>query len=282
MTGIFARRSQDPKAIELRRLALAVLVLLATGAAWHSIRDDLVYEAARSSIGCPGRAELIAAALRQAEPRFPDQPQLWTYDLAHPGWIAWSSMREVRPLANGPQLYRWQVNVADQRLEVKGVIAVYRLSVPPVDADGDGSCEVVTTFYPAQDDPQQDLRWWAVARLGDEYNQVVWAGMIDDAVWQSRRARVRPVWRDADDDGTDELVFITVETVRTPQGNIGFKPPQTVAVFGWDSPGGILRPRLLPEDCGITPWSPVNQAPLRFGREEDPDPIVRELLPVRQ
>jgi hypothetical protein len=135
-------------------------------------------------------------------------------------------------------------------------------------------------FYPDLDGPQKDLRWWAVVRLGAEDNEIVWAGMIDTSVWRSRQARLKPIWRDMDGDGSDELVFITVETARTPDGGIVFKPPQTIAVFEWTSPGGVLRTRLLPNGCGILPWNPQGEVPMRVHHTADLDPLVRELLPA--
>ena len=249
MTSILERDSFDARLIEYRRIAVLVVGALVAAAAWHGIRGHLVHAAACSSVGCLGREGLIAAALRRVDPQFPDEPQLWNYNLARPEWIAWSSVRETIPLGDGSWLPKWQVKVADKSLTLKGVIAGDRLALPPADADGDGFCEVVQEFYPDLDDPQEVLRWWAVVRLGEEDNEIVWAGMIDTSVWRSRQKRLKPIWRDVDDDESDELVFITVETARTPDGGIVFKPPQTIAVFEWTSPGGTLHPRLLPDDC---------------------------------
>ena len=130
------------------------------------------------------------------------------------------------------------------------------------------------------EDAQQDISWWVVVRLGDEHNEIVWAGLLDKSVWHSRRMRLRPIWRDEDGDGRDEFVFITVETARTAKGGIVFKPPQTVAVFEWDEPGGMLLPKQLPDDSGITLWTPPNGIPVQVDQKTDLEPLVRELLPV--
>lgn len=281
MNTLLARHCYDPRQGENRRLAVATLVLLAAGAVWHWTKNDLLYHAACSSIGCPGRVDLIAAVLRKVDSDFPETPQLWNYNCARPDWIAWSSVRVNIRLGPGSYRPMWQVKVADRHLVVKGVIAGDRLSVPPVDADGDGSCEVVKEFYPDRDEPRKDLRWWTVVRLGAEDNEIVWAGVMDIGIWHSRQIRLKPIWRDTDGDGMDELLFITVETFRTPEG-IGFKPSRTIAVFEWTAPGGILRTRLLPDDCGIRPWNPENGVSMRVGQETDLDPIVRELLSVSE
>jgi hypothetical protein len=133
---------------------------------------------------------------------------------------------------------------------------------------------------PPQDDAQQDFVWWVVLRLGDEHNEIVWVGLMDESIWHSRRIRLKPIWRDEDGDGRDEFVFITVETARTAKGGIVFKPSQTVAVFEWDEPGGMLLPKLLPDESGITLWTPRNGIPVQVDQDTDLEPLVRELLPV--
>lgn len=280
VTTVLTRDSYDPGRLEIRRLAVAALVLLTAGAAWRWASDGLIYDAARSSIGCPGREDLIAAALRQADPSFPDEPRSWNYNLARPEWIAWTSVREIIPQKGGSQLPKWQVAVADSNLTVKGVVAGGGLTLPPEDADGDGRCEVVMDIVPSLDDARQDIGWRAVLRLGDDHNELVWLGLCDESNWHARKIRPKPIWRDEEGDGQDELVFITVEFVRTPTGGGAFKPPRVIAVFEWTSPGGILQARSLPDDSGILLWDREKDAPLRVNQDTDLDSLVRELLPA--
>lgn len=281
MNPVFERSCYDSRRHEMRFLVVTVLVLLVASALWHGVRSTVVYRVACSSIGCPGREPLIADALRHRYAGFPDyDPQLWNYSLAKPEWIAWSSVREYVPLGDGSKLPKWQVTVANHNLTVRGVIAKDRLSLlPPADRDTDGLCEVVMEIGPPQDDVQQDFVWWVVLRLGNEHNEIVWIGLMDESIWHSRRIRLKPIWRDEDGDGQDEFVFITVETVRTPVGGIIFKPPETIAVFEWTSPGGVLRTRLLHDDSGIRIWSPDGRVPMRVDQETDLVPLVRELMP---
>lgn len=281
MNPVLERSCYESRRHEMRFLVATVLVLLVASALWHGVRSAVVYQVACSSIGCPGREALIATALRLRAPQFPDDdPQLWNYSLAKPEWIAWSSVREYVPLGDGSKLPKWQVTVADHNLTVGGVIAKDRLSLPPADRDGDGLCEVVVEIGPPQDDAEQDFVWWVVLRLGDEYNEIVWLGLMDESIWHSRRIRPKPIWRDEDGDGQDEFTFITVETARTPAGGIVFKPPRTIAVFEWTSPGGVLRTRLLPDDSGILLWSPDGRVPMRTDQATDLHPLVRDLLPA--
>ncbi len=281
MNTLLERRSYDTRQREIRRLAVVILALLVAGIAWHWARNGLVYHAARSSVGCPGRWGLIAAELRQVDPEFPNDPQRWSYDAARPEWIAWPSVREIIRLEDGSNLTKWQVKVADRNLALRGVFTCDRLSIRPADADRDGSCEVMKETYAADlGGPYNHLRWWTVVRLGEKDNEVVWAGMIDTRIWRSRRVGLKPIWRDTDGDGMDELVFITIETARTPDGGIVYKTPQTIAVFEWTAPGGILRTRLLPDDCGILPWNPEGHVPMRIDQATDLDVFVRELLPA--
>ncbi|MCH7720180.1 MAG: hypothetical protein IH988_04215 [Planctomycetes bacterium] len=242
------------------------------------MRATVVYQVACSSIGCPGREALIAAALHRRHSRFLDNAQNWRYNLANPDWIAWSSVREH---GYGATRAKWQVTVADHNLAVRGVVAGFWLSVlPPADTDGDGSCEVVKDIGPPPDDAQQDIVWWVVLRIGDEHNEIVWVGLLDESIWTSRRIRLSPIWRDEDGDGRDEFVFVTVEATRTAKGGIAFKPPRTVAVFEWDEAGGILLPKQLPNDAGITLWTPPNGKSVQVEQDTDLEPLVRELLPV--
>lgn len=277
MSSVLARHSYDPRQCETRRLIVAVLGVLVAGAVWHLVRNDLVYHAACSSIGCPGREELIGAVLRKADPEFPDKPQRWYYDFARPEWIAWRSVREALWKPESGWRPQSRVKVADRHLALQGVIAVAWLSGPPTDADGDGSCEVIKMHFV---DRQRDIRLWTVVRLGEEDNEIVWAGVINLGTWHSRQIRLKPIWRDTDGDGLDELVFVTVERFRTQRGEVAFKPSRTIAVFEWTAPGGTLQPRLLPDDCGIRQWSREDGVPMRVSQDADLDTIVRELLSV--
>lgn len=280
MTRILQRDSFDPKSTEYRRITVAVFTLLVMAATWHGMRGSLLHQVARSSIGCPGRAELLAAAARRTDPRFPDQATLRSFDPACRDWIAWVSVRETGGTTSPMDPIVWEITVTNAHLEVKGVIVGHSLSTPPVDADGDGFCEIVMEVWVPPIKPEGNFVWWIVLRLGDEYNEIVCLALKDRGVWHSRNIRPKPVWRDEDGDGQDEFVFITVETARTASGGIVFKPPQTIAVFKWDKPGGMLFPELLPDDAGIVAWTPPNGQPVRVEPDADLEQIVRKLLPV--
>ncbi len=282
MNPALERHCYDSRRREMRLLALAALVLLVTSALWHQVKGTVVYRVACSSIGCPDRLGLIADALRQRDPRFPDAvPRFWSLSWAKPEWIAWSSVRESVPLEDGSTLPNWKVTVADHNLTVRGFIAADRpFLLTPADRDGDSLCEVVMEIAATKDDAQQDHVWWVVLRLGTEHNEILWVGLMDESVWHSRGMRLKPIWRDEDGDGMGEFVFITVETTRTPAGGLVFKPLQTIAVFEWSAPGGILRTLSLASDSGITPWSPGGREPIRVDQTADLAPLVHELLPA--
>ena len=280
MNPVLERSCYDSRRHEMRLLAVAALVLLVASALWHGVRRTVVYRVACSSIGCLSRGALISSALRQRYPLLPDDdPQAWSLNWAKPEWIAWSFLQEHVPLGDGAKPPMEQVIVTDHTLTVRGAFAGDVLGAPPpADSDGDGLCEVVLGFGSLLQ--EQDVVWWVVLRLGDEHNEIVWIAMMDESIWHSRKIRLKPIWRDEDGDGQDEFVFITVERTRSPAGDIVFKPPQTIAVFEWTAPGGILRTRLLPDDCGILPWSSQGAVPMRVDQTTDFDPLVRGMLPV--
>lgn len=272
----------------MRRLAGVVFVLGIASISWRWTVDGLVYYAARSSIGCPGRESLIAAALHHADPSLADYPAGWEYspgwkyNIAQPEWIAWTTRRrDVIPQESGSRHLEWQVMVADSNLVVNGIIAGGNLSLPPEDADGDGKCEVVMDIVPLRDEGRQDIVWRAVVRVEDDHNEIVWLGLFDPSTWNARRIRLKPIWRDEDGDGKKEFAIITVEFVRTPSGG-AFNAPEVIAVFDWTSPGGVLQTRSLPDDCGIVPWNRETGTPLRIEQGADLDAIVRELLPAEK
>lgn len=280
MNDVFQRDSYDPRGIEARNLAMVVIILVVSSAAWHGIRGLVLYRVACSSIGCVARRELIAAALRPAHPNVPDHPQFWEFNVARPTWIAWSSARDNTHSGDDSELQRRQVTVADRQLKVRGMIGADRLSSPPDDPDGDGRCEVVLRFDLRGDNGQLIIRRWAVVRLGKEINEIIWVGLADANAWGVRRAAVRPIWRDEDGDGIREFVFTTLEIFRRPQAEWGFKPPNTVAVFAWDAPGGMLHPRSMPDDGSILSWTPPEKGPVKVEQDADLDPLLRKLLPV--
>jgi len=178
--------------------------------------------------------------------------------------------------------------VTDHGLEMMGAVAYYvEVAAPPGDIDGDGYWEVVLSCDPYEFDEERRLDHLMVLRLGENGNEIVWLGHLDRAPWAARRIRVKPLWRDDDGDGTEEFVFVTLEvvvvtrqTIFGPRKGTASKPPETVAVFEWSGPGGILRARRLPADSGITPWTPVDDRPLEVEQDADLEHVIRMVHPV--
>jgi hypothetical protein len=282
MNRVFERRCYDPRRSEVRLLALIVFGVLAAGVFWHAVRGAVVHRVACTSIGTHDRTSLIATALRDRNPEFPDDdPPHWVVSSTEPDWIGWPTLREDILLADG--LYRRKVHfaVADRNLTVRGAFATARLAALPfADRDGDGSCEVVMEVYPADARRSPRFVWLVVLRLLDTHNEIVWIGRWDRSIRFGRGRRPHPMWRDEDGDGQEEFVLAWNEVVRTPSGGIIIQPPRAVAVFEWTAPGGTLRGRSLPDDCIIVPWDDDGRAPLRVDQTADLDELVRELLPA--
>jgi len=276
------RHSSESLRSECRRELIVVSLLLVASAGWYALRPALIRQTAIQSVGCPGREHLLAVAIRQAGFRILEdgrpvsagvEGRVFTHCLPRPGWVLWESEALEQPC----------LAFADQHLRLQGTVRSEEgIAAPPGDMDGDGRWEIVLRYSPIpEEDPDvRYLRGWTVVRLGSANNEIVWLGMTDCNLWSSRGARVKPIWRDEDGDGQKELVFVTVVTVNLPGRRIGFKPPQTVAVFEWDAPGGVLRPRLLPTDCGVVSWKPTESGPVEVAWDVELEPLLRQLHPV--
>jgi hypothetical protein len=280
MKEFLNRACFDARPKEWCRCAILLVIVLSGSALWYGTRDFVVYQLAKSSTGCPGRNELIVAGLRQCG-------SLGEDDVAHQlnaswvesSWIAWTIMRECEPAKGAVRFWKSVTVVADLDLIVRGEIEGHSyIFLPPDDRDGDGRCEIVMKMVEAESEASQDLVWWVVARILDGRNEIVWVGLVDEDFWHSRSIRPKPIWRDEDGDGREELVFITVETVRTKNGGIIFKPPEAIAVFEWASSGGILRTKLLSADSHLIPWRPAEPVPLLVEQDADLEQLVREFV----
>ena len=298
MSDLLHRHKYDSRRQEIRRIAIAVVLILATSGTWYAVRPFLVCWAARSSVGwltpgfCehPGRHRLLAAALRASNPCVPEDRDLFGEDWSHldshclprPGWVAWPSGFKERRNPDGSYMnYFARFNYADHRLHAKGGINWPWLpDAPPGDMDGDGRWELVICDSATEDDEDRYVSRGAVVRLGETRNEIAWIGLVDSNLWAKTATRVKPIWRDEDHDGRRELVLVTVVYVVLPGGRGSFQPPKTVAVFEWDSPGGTLVPRHLPDDCGILPWTPPGGRPVPIAPDEELEPVLGDLHPL--
>jgi hypothetical protein len=279
MTHLLERSSYDDKSAEVRRLVILAVVVIILAGTWHGLRGPLVRGFGASSVGCYGRDSLIRAALRHAGVDIADGDQLRAHSLPRPGWVTWSAV-EYETLSDGSQRPKiGQTTVVDGRLRLLGKLPA-DIADPPMDIDGDGAWEARVSVLASEADPNQPLVYHAVLRMKASANELIWLGLLDDSSWRARGIRVSPVWQDADGDGVQELVFITVVTTRSPSGGIMSAPPEIVASFKLDRPGGVLRPDALPKDCGITAWTPPGGAPTRLDQTADLEYVFQELLPV--
>lgn len=279
MTDVLARNNFDDRPVEARRLIALVAVLIVLAGVWHGLRGTLVHHFGMASVGYYGRDVLVRAALRQAGFDITDADQLRAHSLPRPGWIAWSTV-EYETLRDRSQRPKsWQTTVVDGRLRLLGKLPT-SMDEPPMDIDGDGSWEARVTIPAPDADPKRPLVYHAVLRMGATANEIIWLGVVDDSAWRARGIRVSSKWEDTDGDGVLELVFITVVTSRSPSGGFVFEPPEIVAAFKLDRPGGVLWPETLPKDCGITSWNPPSQAPVSLDQRADLESVFHGLLPV--
>ena len=293
MRSLFDRDCRDSKRTERRRIALAVGLLVALGVGWRGVREPFLAWLACTNVGCPARGELLAHVLRRKDLTLPEDLVVTGHALPRPGSVVGRFGRPLAPPRDGFSPWEHWAVVADHQLVVKGILAtdLYLMGLtmlaPHGDADGDGRWEVLVQWL-TPEDMKRDTDTYAVVRLGPRANQIAWLGRLNDSAWNARRIRVKPIWRDEDGDDRKELVFVTVEivpvtqqTIFGPQRSVACKPPETVAVFEWESPGGVLRPRMLPPDSGVAPWQPPKGGPLEVDRNEHLQcwPELQELIP---
>ncbi|MGD8453096.1 MAG: hypothetical protein PVJ57_14860 [Phycisphaerae bacterium] len=280
MNSLLARNSRDDKSVEVRRLIVLAAVIIVLSGAWHGLRGTLVRAFGASSIGCYGRDALVRGALRQAGYDIADDEQLHSHSLPRPGWAAWSKAVEIEILSDGSRHpTRWQTTIVDGRLRLLGKLST-GIDEPPMDLDGDGRWEVRVGALVSEPASDAFVGYYAVLRLGASANEIIWLGLYDDSAWRARKIRVYPRWQDTDGDDVQELVFITVVITRSATGGIAFQPPQIVASFKLDHPGGMMWPASMPADCGITSWDPPGGAPVCVEQDADLGALFRELLPL--
>jgi hypothetical protein len=283
VSDVFGRNSYNARRTEVRTIVAGVGILVVASIGWFFVRDGLTVWLAQSNVGCRGREKLILAAIRQHDPTVPTDAEAFSYVLPPPGWVGWRSVYEVRHLSDSSTLYKSKLTLADGKFRIKGVVRdnVKYWAQPPIGLAGDGKWAILAEVHPTDlDVKKNDLTYFAVLRLCDGFNEVVWLGLLDDAKGRAAGARVKPVWREGNEKGTKELAFITVVATRGPQGGIVFKTPENVAVFKLDSEHGLLASKLLPDDCGIVAWRPPNNAPVRVDQLAELEPLFRKLLPI--
>lgn len=274
---VLQRDSYDTRSAEKWRILVAAACFLVGGTAWHLARDSLLRNLARTSVGCPWREELIAWAVFGREPSAFENELELEYDLRRPAWIALSSPREHESSLHRLNPRDRPIVIVDDELRIRGRIVGPDLALPPVDADGDDKCEVVIKFDLRDTEERVNAYRWGVIRLGSEFNEVLWVGLVS-RVWHGRPRTVDAAWRDDHGSNTSELVFLTIEIFRTSVGKPAFKPPKTVAVFRWDRLSGMLHPQSLPDDGSVLSWTPGKA--VQVGQDDDIYAVLRDLLPV--
>ncbi len=263
-----------------KHLPIIIVAILGASALWRAADEHLIYRLGCSSVGCRWRRPLTQAALLWRNPKLPEG--IWTvgHTLPRPGWLMLSWAGETLSIRRGVHTRRSWSAVANQHLDLKGTfVSLYTLSAPPEDIDGDRRLEVVLYCHPYGLEKADDLSHWAVLRLGQDVNELICVAQLDPKPWSAKMIRVKPIWKDEDQDGQGELTLVTMKISRKPDGRLRFDPPRTVAVFGWTEPGGVLVPQKLPPDGSITFWQPPDGKPMVIEQQADLSDVLRKLMP---
>ncbi len=246
LSELLVRRRPSVARADVRRVALAAVVLLVIAGVWRPVRAALIRSVARTSVGLPDRTDFLLAELRrELRDAIPphvtywlDKPEEYAWAIATGGagangFIAWLDAPQ-RPLDTSVS-----VVIADADFEVLG-----RLRAPGLwnicdvaDLDGDGAPEACLQWW-------LDWRQWptpymyAVVRLRPDHNELVGAMLVDLG------PRTRANWYEVAlvDDGSQKAPAVS-PFVRSPStirsmGRLDHSNP--LFRMRWDRPGGVL------------------------------------------
>jgi len=284
----------------LLRLVLALGVLTAVGGAWRLGRPVLVAHLARSSVGCPGRGPLLAAALRLNGYSLPSDRRLFDWpdpyedlDLrSHseppPGWVAWYEWEQSTAARAGSTVWK-TLRFADADLRPRGVLTWNAedphvdsdpLAAAPGDYDGDGLWECVLSLRRAHDRGLEQVFGYAVVRAGDARTELCAYLLVDTPVFSQKRSSTGVTWQDVDGDGSTELVLYSQRYWFDADRRYRTEPRQTRVVLAWTRPGGVLVPLVLPEEGGVYVATPDPADPAAVPAGEDIAPLLQRFRPV--
>ena len=282
MSDIFNRRCRPSPTVAIRAYVVGLAAVLLASVAWHALRPYVTRSLACSSLGCEPRAKLITGAIDELYPRprayvLGGEPMLRSFRQGDQGGVSWwLDWGQLRP--DQAAVARGSIFVADRDVDYRGLLRSEAMMDPKAlsaDWDQDGTVEV-TLFAFAPAEPGYFCEYWAVVRLGVEANELV--GLV--ALVRSVPAgSVVPTcaWCDEDEDGTLEFVFARVRLASAGQPS---SRGAAVAVFEWTEPGGVLRPRVVPDDGSMLVWTPPDGRPHRFPADKLVDDVCQELLPA--
>jgi hypothetical protein len=284
VTELLTRRTIKPQH-DLRRLVILLPALALVCVTWHLVRPALVLALARSSLGCESRAGLVGAALHARYPQLCAMYDGWwavvvqSWRTANSAGVFWNIRPPGQPV--GPSV---SYGVADETLTLRGTVMTQYLPISsvPGDWDNDGRVELVTNFAPLTTThfrSNASVPGSAILRLGIDHNEIVAALLVDYSSLSRGSDSLQLEWRAADGKGGAELLLMRY--TRAPSGTAGARmSSEVIAALDWDAPGGILRPRLLPDDGSVLVWTPKDGHPLAVAVDEPLDPLLVRLVPL--
>ncbi len=287
MSDIFSRRYATAPAGIIRGYVIGLACVLVASLAWHGLHARVLRGLARSSVGCDARAKLIAGAIDELYPRqrvyvSDGEPILNSYRQGNQGGVCWVISLET-PSCEQPTAARGVGMVADLDLNSRGLVHLrtmrWGIPAPPGDWDGDGAFEVSSICIPTGDafrNPSTYHLYWVVIRLGRESNEIVALAAVRHDV-PANTVGPLAIWQDESGDGIANWVLVTARYSANQQE---LSPFERLGIFEWSEPGGVLRPRVVPDDGSMLVWTPPSGHPHRFPADKLVDDVCRELLPV--
>lgn len=267
MMTILARHKRTTTRADWRRLLIAVALLALASLAWRLSRPAVIRAFACSSIGSH-RVPLLRMALQERFPYIPLRENAWLESVRGPGapFLAWTNHNWITDLDS-----RW--HLSNGRMDYVGVLRAVCQIASFGDWDQDRYPEAMCLIGEGGE------LYFVVVRVRPAADEVV--VVLPVHISTRNAAAILSVfgsWSDEDGNGTMELILRGTR-VGGPSAVIRRWPDVIVAIFDWTAPGGVLTPRMLPDDGTVQFWPLPDNRPVVFDPNEPLESVVARLRP---
>lgn len=237
--ALYDRTANSAASRGRRSFATAIVVLLLAGL-WSIMRWPMQQIIAKSSIGEPDRSAMMLDALRAMDPAAAsfELPMYHSRMRGQPAFI-FVPDRVPRGLAPSDPASSWMI--LDETFRVRGsirddLIFVPQMSIPFVDRDGDGFCELLC---PVAGGIHGELVFAAVLRVKETNLELVGCMRADSL--QSSFPDCEATWNRSAAGAMQGLNFVERRAPANAVRRTISSGPRIAARSEWTRPGGVLK-----------------------------------------